>query len=94
MTFLRKFFFPVMIMLFMSACTVTFPYIATENEVGAKEGTAKAVFVFGFPVNGGDYSIRTAARNGEINKIGTIDRKVSKYGLGIVVVRSTIVTGN
>lgn len=77
----------------LASCSVTAPYMVTQNEMGSKEGKASATFVFGIPVNGGDCSTRTAARNGNITKIATVDTQVKNY-LCIVVVRATIVTGN
>ena len=44
------------------------------------------------PVMSADVSISTAAANGGITKIATVDSKTVNY-LGIWVVRTTIVTG-
>ena len=53
--------------------------------------TAKANTVLGFTF-GGDYSIQTAAKNGGITKVSTVDVKY-KNVLGLFISRTTIVTG-
>lgn len=55
-----------------AACTVTLPIAATSNPIGTKVGTSKATAVFGIWLKG-DASIQTAARNGGITKISTVD---------------------
>ena len=77
----------------LSACSVTLPVTATGNEIGSKVGSAKSQQVFGFFPDGGDLSIRTAAQNGGISKISTVDFKRSLVFLWIVVAYETIVTG-
>jgi len=76
----------------LSACSLTLPVNATSNSVGSKVGTASAtgfLSVFWF---GGDASIRTAAKNGGISKISTVDLKRTDV-LGIVQTYECIVTG-
>ena len=79
------------VVLLMSACSVTAPLTATSNTIGKKVGTAKANTVLGFTF-GGDYSIQTAAKNGGITKVSTVDVKY-KNVLGLFISRTTIVTG-
>lgn len=77
--------------LLMSACSITAPLAATSNPLGKKVGTAKATIILGFCF-GGNYGIETAAKNGGITKVSTVD--VRYYNaLGIVQTRKTIVTG-
>lgn len=59
----------------------------------AKRGEATGGFLFGLiPVTSADVSISTAAANGGIKKIATVDHKDVSY-LGLWVVKTTIVTG-
>ena len=74
-----------------TACSVTLPGTATSNPVGSKVGTSKATIVLGFSFDE-DASIRTAAQNGGISKISTVDVKVGSI-LGLVQTYETIVTG-
>lgn len=77
----------------MSSCSVTLPVNATSNEVGSKTGSASTTSVFGLFFDGGDASIRTAAKKGGISKISTVDFKSTNY-LFIIGMYETIVTGN
>lgn len=77
----------------LSSCSITVPVAATSNPVGSKVGSAKSQQVFGFFPDGGDLSIRSAAKNGGISKISTVDFKRSLVFLWIVVAYETIVTG-
>ena len=64
---------------------------ATEKAGGSKIGESTATLVFG--VSFGDASIQTAAANGGIDKIKTVDVRV-KNVLGIFMEQTTIVTGD
>ena len=58
-----------------------------------KTGEATSGFLFGrVPLLEADISVSTAAKNGGITKIATVDSKAISY-LGIWVIRTTIVTG-
>jgi len=59
----------------MSSCALTLPVNATSNAVGNKVGTAKATGYLGILFFNADASIRTAAKNGGITKISTVDIK-------------------
>ena len=74
-----------------TACSITLPVTATSNAVGSKIGTAKGTVIIGLSFNE-DASIRTAAKQGGISKISTVD---IKYGniLGLVRTYETIITG-
>ena len=76
----------------MSSCALTLPVNATANTVGGKVGTAKATGYFGVLFFDADASIKTAAQNGGIKKIATVDLKQTSL-LGIIVTYETIVTG-
>ncbi|MCU0346712.1 MAG: TRL-like family protein [Saprospiraceae bacterium] len=76
----------------VSSCAVTLPVNATSNPVGSKVGMAKATGYLGVLFFDQDASIRTAAKNGGITKISTVDIKPTNV-LNIVVTYETIVTG-
>jgi hypothetical protein len=76
----------------VSSCALTLPVTATSNPVGEKVGTATATGYFGVLFFDADASIRTAAKNGGITKISTVDIKHTSV-LNIIVTYETIVTG-
>jgi hypothetical protein len=76
----------------LSSCAVTLPVNATSNPLGSKVGTAKATGYLGILFFDQDASIRTAAKNGGITRISTVDIKSTSV-LNIVVTYETIVTG-
>jgi len=79
--------------LVMSSCALTLPVNATSNPVGEKVGTAKATGYLGVLFFDADASIRTAAKNGGITEISTVDVKESNI-LGLITSYETIVTGD
>ena len=76
------------------SCTTVSPGSADSGATAnAKRGEATGNFLFGYiPLMSSDVSIATAAENGGIRKIATVDHKTVSYA-GIWVVRTTIVTG-
>ena len=76
----------------MSSCALTLPVNATSNAVGNKVGTANATGYLGILFFNADASIRTAAKNGGITKISTVDIKQTSL-LNLIVTYETIVTG-
>ncbi|NRD22570.1 hypothetical protein HNV10_04915 [Winogradskyella litoriviva] len=76
----------------MTACSITMPVTATSNSVGSKVGTAKATVILGVFAFDEDASIRTAAKQGGITKISTVDIKSTNV-LGLYGTYETIVTG-
>lgn len=76
----------------LSSCSITVPVNATSNPVGAKVGRAKATGLFGFIFFNADASIKTAAKNGGISKISTVDIKQVNI-LFIITMYETIITG-
>jgi hypothetical protein len=76
----------------LASCSVTVPVNATSNPVGSKVGSASTTSIFGLFFDGGDASIKTAAKKGGITKISTVDFKASNY-LYIIGIFETIVTG-
>ena len=76
----------------MSSCSITLPVSATSNPVGNKVGQSTGsvyLHIFAFDA---DASIRSAAKNGGITKISTVDIKHTNV-LGLVDSYTTIVTG-
>lgn len=77
---------------FMTSCTMAGPLIITDNaNSGDKVGESSFISYFGFPPFNGDNSIETAAKNGGIKKISTVDAKIT--GGFFSTKYSTIVTG-
>lgn len=76
----------------LSSCALTLPVAATSNPVGSKTGMAKATGFLGLLFFDQDASIKTAAKNGGITKISTVDIKSTSV-LNIIVTYETIVTG-
>lgn len=76
----------------MSSCALTLPVTATSNAVGTKVGTAKATGYLGVLFFDQDASIQTAAKNGGITQISTVDIKHTSI-LNLVITYETIVTG-
>jgi hypothetical protein len=64
---------------------------ATSNPIGPKQGESCATSILGL-VAQGDASAATAAKNGSITKIATIDSKNTGI-LGIFAKNCTVVTG-
>jgi len=76
----------------LSSCSLTLPVTATSNAVGSKVGTSKATGYLGVLFFDADASIKTAAKNGGITEISTVDIKQTSM-LNIIVTYETIVTG-
>ena len=89
---MKKLLFVAALALSLTSCSVTVPVNATSNPVGSKVGSASTTSIFGLFFDGGDASIRTAAKKGGITKISTVDFKSTNY-LFIVGMFETIVTG-
>lgn len=76
----------------LASCSITTPVAATSNPVGSKRGQATGTCYLSVLCFGADASIETAAKNGGITKISTVDI-TTKNILGIVVMYTTTVTG-
>jgi len=75
----------------VSSCALTMPVNATSNPVGNKVGSAKATGYLGILFFNADASIQTAAKNGGITEISTVDVKTTNI-LNIILTYETIVT--
>jgi len=92
---MKKFIKPLLIVfaaLSMASCSLTLPVNATSNEVGSKIGRASGTCYLGVLCFDADASIMSAAKNGGITKISTVDLK-QKNILGIIFTFECIVTG-
>ncbi|MDR1375039.1 MAG: TRL-like family protein [Treponema sp.] len=78
----------------IAGCTITKPLDLTNNSVGSKigESTGKVNFFGAFGANA-DFSLQTAAQNGGITKVATVDLKVTRLLGGLLTTYTTIVTG-
>jgi hypothetical protein len=76
----------------LASCSITLPVAATSNPVGGKVGMASGTVYLGLFAFDADASIRTAAKNGGITKIATVDMKTSNT-LNLIYTYETIVTG-
>jgi hypothetical protein len=78
----------------MAGCTTVVPVDLTTNAVGSKVGESKARVFSGGQFGGNfDWSIQTAAKNGGITKIATVDKKTTRILGGLIITHVTIVTG-
>ncbi len=78
----------------LASCSVTSPVAATSNPIGSKVGVASTTQMIGFFFDGGDASIQTAAKNGGITKISTVDYKFTMVFFTLMMKHETIVTGD
>lgn len=77
---------------FLASCSYTRPAGLTQNSTGSKVGMASGTCYLFILCFNADWSLRTAAQNGGIKKIATVDYKQSNI-LNIVFTHETIVTG-
>lgn len=73
------------------SCSVTTPIKVTDNEIGQKVGKSSYTIILGVRPFNGNAGIKTAAENGDIDKIATVDRKITS-GIFVTTV-TTVVTG-
>lgn len=83
----------VAVLALMTSCSISGPLILTDNAGGkdSKKGVSSYKVILGFKPMNADASIATAAKNGGIKKISTVDQKI-KSGF-FVSTYSTVVTG-
>jgi hypothetical protein len=87
-----KSIFAIAILGLMTSCSISGPLLVTDNEARVKRGEAGYTVWLGFirPMEA-DASIRTAAKNGGITKVATVDQKVESKLFRSTY--TTIVTG-
>jgi hypothetical protein len=76
----------------LTSCSLTKPVSASGTTIGTKVGKASGTCFLGALCFGADASIQSAAKNGGITKVSTVDLQ-TKNVLGIVVTYTCIVTG-
>jgi len=76
----------------MSICSISYPVTVTANK-SVKEGTVSQKVIFGFRPMNMDLSIKTAAENGGIKRVATVDFIVENKALGFIQKYTTLVTG-
>jgi len=76
---------------FLASCSVSGPLMVTNHTVGSKRGEASRKIFLNFTFGHTDLGLITAAKEGGVKKIATVDWKV-KGGL-FSTTYSTIVTG-
>src|SRR5262245_31277120 len=74
----------------LSSCSIITPVCATSNPVGSKRGEATGTGFLNVLMFGIDASVYTAAKNGGITKISTVDFKRTDI-LGIIQTYTCIV---
>lgn len=79
-------------MFVLSSCSITVPVNATSNPVGNKVGKSSGTCYLSTLCFGVDASIQTAAKNGGISKISTVDY-TQKNVLNLLITHETTVTG-
>jgi uncharacterized protein YceK len=84
----------VLAIMTIAGCTTTVPFDVTNNAVGSKVGEATGKINFYGSLGGNaDYSLQTAAKNGGITRIATVDLRITNMLGGLFVTYTTIVTG-
>ena len=81
----------LLVLLFSSGCSLTIPISATSNPIGTKVGKSSGTCILNVCLDV-DASINTAAKNGGITKISTVDYRTKSY-LGLIKKHECIVTG-
>lgn len=76
----------------LSSCTTFTPIAAGSGEVGAKKGSATAVSIMA--LNFGNNSMLKASKDAGVTHVATVDSKNTVLFGGLVVVKTTIVTGD
>jgi hypothetical protein len=93
---MKKLVFAVLalVVLSLAACsTITIPDDITDNPVGTKTGESNAILLGPFMLSG-DISLATAAKNGGVTRIATVEQRLEAKLGGLWCKLTTIVTGN
>jgi hypothetical protein len=73
---MKKFIIGASLLAVLASCSMSMPGIATQNPVGTKEGIAERKIFLGIAFGHTDLSLVTAAKNGGITKIATVDYEI------------------
>lgn len=74
-----------------ASCTTVLPVCATGNDMGKKVGESTTTLLFNAIPISGEASIASAAKNGGIKKISSVDLKIN--WLVVLSKVTTVVTG-
>jgi hypothetical protein len=84
----------VLTVVMLAACSsITYPVAITDNPVGSKTGESTYTLLLSAIPLSNDFSYSTAAANGGISKIATVETRVEKTFGYLLVKVTTIVTG-
>ena len=75
----------------LASCTTVLPVAATSNDMGKKVGESTTTLLFNCLPISGEASIASAAKNGGIKKISSVDLKVK--WLVVLTQLTAVVTG-
>lgn len=75
----------------LTSCSISGPLMVTNNPIGSKRGVAERTIWFNITFGHTDLGVATAAKNGGITKIATVDWKVTSKLFRSTY--STVVTG-
>ena len=92
---MKKLILSTMVVALLSSCSMTMPISGSSYSLkeADKTGSSKATLLLGFIPLGGDASVGAAAKNGNIDKIATVDLKTTNF-LNIITTYETKVTGH
>jgi hypothetical protein len=92
---MKKVILSSLVLDFLSGCSMTLPVSGSSFSIkeADKTGSSKATLLFGFIPLGGNASVVAAAKNGNIDKIATVDLKTTNF-LNIITTYETKVTGH
>ncbi len=85
---MKKILGGILVVALVSSCSLTRPYAVTNNYIGNKQGVSKTTILFGQSagdqlstgiVSNKNFGVIEAAKNGGIEKIGSVDVKTTNY---------------
>ena len=88
-----KYIVAILVLSISFSCSVKFPRAISENALGPQTGKAIRTTYLGLISVGDDTSIETAAKNGGIKYISSVDYQLTDI-LGIISTQTVIVTGS
>jgi hypothetical protein len=92
---MKKIILSLFVLACLSSCSIVLPVSGSSFSIkeADKTGKSSATVLFGFIPLGGNASVLTAAKNGNIDKIATVDLKTTNF-LNIITTYETTVTGH
>ena len=74
---LKKYLALAIVVSFLASCSVSGPLYVTNNTITKKRGVAHRTIFLGFTFGNTDLGVITAAKNGGISKVATVDWKIT-----------------